>query len=283
MDRWREKCNELCGIDIRSLALFRMGLALVLLGDVYIRLQDITVHYSDWGVLPRDLLIAKVGDIWHFSLHLINGSAQFQLFLFILSALCAFALLCGYRTRLATILSWLLLISVHSRNPLILQGGDTALRLLLFWAMFLPLGSCWSIDSWKSHEKTGTQIVSVASLALLLQVCFIYWFSALLKTDDSWRLDGTAIWYALNIEQFSTTFGLSLLNHPTLLKILTFSTLYLEAFGPFLAFSPIWTGPLRFATALTFILFHLIGINLAMDLGHFVYVCTVAWLIFIPG
>lgn len=281
--KWSRKLNEMFGIDIRSLALFRIGLGLILLGDLFLRLQDLNAHYTDDGVLPRDVLIANLIGSWNISLHLITGSWQIQLVLFVLAAIFGVALCLGYKTKLATILSWFLLISLHSRNPMITQGGDFVLRLLLFWAMFLPLNGCWSLDHWlKGKKPFSNQIVSAATVALLLQICFIYWFSALLKTDDSWRREGTAVWYALSIEQLSTSFGIVLLQYPALLKILTFATLYLEAFGPFFAFSPFWTGPLRFATALIFMLFHLVGLNFTLELGLFPYVCAVAWIVFIP-
>lgn len=277
------KFKELFGIDIRSLALFRIGIAIIILHDLFIRSQDILAHYSDFGLLPRDVLIGSISDMWHVSVHLANGTPEFQSLLFFVAALCALALLVGYKTRLSTIFSWILLISLHARNPLVLQGGDGVLRVLLFWSMFLPLGSCWSVDAWlRNRPALSNQYTSVASLGLLLQVCFIYWFSALLKTDDSWRVDGTAVWYALSLELFSTSFGKMLLDYPQLLKGLTFATFYLEALGPFFAFSPIYTGPLRMATAVVFMGFHLIGLNLTMELGHFVYICAVAWIVFIP-
>lgn len=278
----RKKFRKLFGIDIRSLALFRIGLGLILLVDLFLRLQDLNVHYSDEGVLPRDVLIANHIGPWNVSLHLFNGTWQLQLVLFILAIFFALALLIGYKTRLATILSWFFLISLHTRNPLIVQGGDFVLRVLLFWAMFLPLNACWSIDQWLSKKPFSKRIFSAATAALLLQVCFIYWFTALLKTDATWKQEGTAVWYALSIEQLSTSFGQMLLQYPSLLKALTFATLYLEVFGPFLAFSPFWTGPLRFATVMMFIFFHLVGLNLTMELGLFPYVCSVAWIVFIP-
>ncbi len=283
MSKWNLKFKELCAIDIRSLALFRMGLALVILGDLFVRVQDLKAHYTDEGVLPRDVLINQLFDSWQVSLHFMNGAWQIQLILFILAALFAVALLLGYRTRLATFLSWFFLISLHTRNPQILQGGDIVLRVLLFWALFLPLGACWSIDQLFTKKNTSKQIISIASLALLLQVCFIYWFTVLLKSDASWREDGTAVWYALSIEQYSTSLGITLLQFPTLLKVMTFATFYLEAFGPFFAFCPFWTAPLRFATAAIFILFHLVGLNLTMELAHFSYICAIAWIAFIPG
>lgn len=283
MGKWKEKINELCGIDGRSLALFRIGLALVILGDLLDRLFDLKAHYTDEGVLPRATLVEDLLDKWHFSLHLINGTWEFQLVLFLLAAVFGCALLVGYKTRLAAICSWILLISLQLRNPIILQGGDIVLKVLAFWAMFLPLGAFWSVDQYFSKkDPPATQIVSAGTLALLLQVCFIYWFSALLKDDESWRHSGTAIWYALSIEEYSTPLGIYLLNFPFLLEILTFGTFILEAFVPFLAFSPIWTGPLRFATAVIFILFHLVGLNFTMVLALFPYVCAVAWIVFLP-
>lgn len=285
MERWKLKFQELFGIDVRSLAFFRIGIALVILGDLFVRVSDLAAHYSDEGVLPRSILIDSIlVDPWYFSIHLLNGTWQVQLLLFILTGLCALALLVGYHTRLATFFSWLLVISLQNRNPMVLQGGDIVLKVLLFWALFLPLGARWSIDQWLGRgKKVQNQILSAGTCALLLQICFIYWFSALLKTDPSWRQEGTAIWYTLNIEQYSTPLGLELLHYPALLKILTFATFYLEAFGPFFAFFPYWTAPLRFITAMVFIFFHLIGLNLAMELALFPYICAVAWIVFIPG
>jgi hypothetical protein len=275
------KLKELFGIDVRSLAIFRVGIALILLVDLYIRVDSIKVHYSDEGVLPRDVLIEHSIEPWNLSLHLISGLWQVQFILFTVAAICAFALLVGYRTRLATILSWVLLISLHTRNPIVLQGGDILLRMLLFWAMFLPLGAYWSVDQ-KFKPSFLNPVFSIASLGLLLQICFVYWFSALMKTDDVWRVDGTAVWYALRIEQYVTPLGQYLLQFPNLLKFLTFATLAVESVGPFFAFSPIWTGPLRFATVVMFILFH-VFMGLAMELGPFSYICIVAWLVFLPS
>lgn len=284
MGKLKSKLSELFGIDIRSLALFRIGLAIVLIGDLLTRLQDLKAHYSDEGILPRSVLIDMFLDPWSFSLNLISGQWQIQLILFILQIIFAMALLVGYHTRLATIVSWFLLFSLHLRNTMILQGGDIVLKILFFWSMFLPLGAYWSIDQWRKKDTPSSyHIVSAGTVALLLQVCFIYWFSALLKTDPSWHTEGTAIWYALSIEQYATPLGLHLTHYPTLLKILTFATYHLEAYGPFFAFSPIWTAPLRMLTIIAFLMFHLIGLNLTMELALFPYICAVAWLAFIPS
>lgn len=111
-----KKIRELFSIDTRSLALFRMGIALVLLWDLVDRSQDLVAHYTDFGVLPRDVAISSLLAPWNISFHLISGNWQIQLLLFVVAAFFALTLLIGYKTRLSTILSWLLLSSLHNRN-----------------------------------------------------------------------------------------------------------------------------------------------------------------------
>ena len=44
-------------LDTRSLAVFRVGLGLLLLADILERSRNLTAHYTDAGVLPRSLLL----------------------------------------------------------------------------------------------------------------------------------------------------------------------------------------------------------------------------------
>ncbi len=45
----------------------------------------------------------------------------------------------GYRTRLMTVLNYVLITSLQARNIIILHGGDVLMKMICFWAMFLPL------------------------------------------------------------------------------------------------------------------------------------------------
>src|SRR5258708_4677640 len=58
-------------LDTRSLALFRIGLALLLIYDYVDRLPDVRAHYSDWGAVPRSSLPNDVP----ISIHVLHGSA----------------------------------------------------------------------------------------------------------------------------------------------------------------------------------------------------------------
>ena len=269
-------------VDLRALAATRIGLALLLLYDLASRSVWLRAHYSDEGVLPRRALLEHFGhSSW--SLHMLSGDWQVEAILFTIAGICATAMLAGYRTRLATILSWILLASLQSRNPLLLQGGDVLLRCLMFWAMFLPLGARWSIDARLGRSQDAPRAVaSIATAAFMLQVCLVYWCSGLLKSNPIWTTDHTAIQYALSLGAFATPLGALLLHAPTLLKVMTASCLMLERYGPFLVLLPLWKGSLRLAVVLMFIGFHL-GLALTMRLGPFPYICMVAWLPFVPS
>jgi hypothetical protein len=276
----RGKLAELFGLDLRSLSVFRIGLGVLLLCDLVGRAADLGAHYTDDGVLPRSAITTPR----YVSLHLLDGSADFQAALFLLAGLFAVALLVGWWTRPATAASWFLLMSLHARNPMVLQGGDALLRLLLFWGLFLPLGARWSLDAWRGGGRpAGEAEVSAGSAALVLQVCFVYWFSAALKSDPSWRSEGTAVYYALSIDQYAKPLAHYLLGFPGLLRVLTFATLGIEAVGPALLFVPFHTGRVRLAVVGGFLLFHLVGLHLCLELGPFPWVCAVAWLALLPG
>src|SRR5262245_29245496 len=162
------------------------------------------------------------------------------------------------------------------------------LRAMLFWSMFLPLGHCWSIDARRRAAADpgtagpGRQAVSVATIAYFLQIGFVYWFAVAHKSDPHWWSQGTAVYYALNVDQLVTPFGQWLLKYPDLLRILTHATMALEAFGPVLLFIPWRTAMFRSLAVALFAGFH-IGMAMSMHLGMFSETSIVAWLPFLPG
>src|SRR6185312_12180126 len=167
-------------LDLRSLALFRVGLSLVLIGDLIARACDLTVFYTDWGILPRAALLDNFSLPERFSLHLMSGTFLFQAGLFLIAGLFALMLLFGVRTRFAAFASWFMLVSLQMRNPVILQGGDVYLRELAFIAMFLPLGAMYSVEAALDptpEEQRNTRspvYFSTFGLALMAQIALLY-------------------------------------------------------------------------------------------------------------
>lgn len=281
------KAEELFGVDLRSLAALRVALALIALLDLALRARWLSDLHGDASVLPRAALQASgLLDPARVSLHLANGSAWFQGLLFLAAAGFALAMLLGWRTRLATAGLFILTASLHAANPLIVNRGDATLRMLLFWGMFVPLGARFSLDAAMDSggRRLRDRFASMGTAALLAQVALIYWTSALHKTGDAWVSDGSAIYYALHLDQFAT--GLAVWARDaapmSLLVALSFGVFWLEALGPFLAFSPIANGWARGVAAALFAALHL-GLALFMKLGWFPLVSVAAWIPFLPS
>jgi len=66
--------REIFAIDLRTLALLRIGIAVIVLADLVLRAHDLRAHYTDFGVFPRAELAAYLSP-GAFSLHMLNGTA----------------------------------------------------------------------------------------------------------------------------------------------------------------------------------------------------------------
>ncbi len=287
-----KKLNEIFGLDLRSLALYRIGIALFILGDLAIRASDLRAHYTDWGVLPRTVLLTdSFYNTWGVSLHLMSGQAWAQAVLFLIAAFFALMLLAGYRTRLASIVIWFLTISLQARNPLLLQGGDVLYRMALFFGMFLPLNGCYSVDKALSHsrdEKSARTVFSAGTAGFMLQVIFVYCFSVGVKLSlpegkQVWWDQGLGVYYALSVDQFARPFGYFLLTLPLkILRFLNYYVLGVELFAPLLFLFPFKNSWARIIALLLIGGLHF-SLNTSMILGIFPVIGTVTLIPFIPG
>ncbi|GBF79382.1 DCC1-like thiol-disulfide oxidoreductase family protein [Aphanothece sacrum] len=285
-DQATSKLTAIFGLDLRSLAVFRIGLALIAIADLISRSQGLNAHYTDAGVLPGAALSKELLNPWYWSLHLLNGHFLFQVLLFCVAFLIALALLVGYRTQLAIIATWALNISLQNRNPALIFAGDDVLRAMLFWAMFLPLGATYSIDSAlnSSTKPLPKRIVSGATVAFIIQLCFIYIWSAAYKSQSPiWWPDGDGVYYSLSFDQYVTEFGQFLLGLPIpFQRVLTFAALGFEWLGPLMLFIPFRTNFFRCVAIISFILLH-IGFELSFSIGGLSYISIINWLALIPS
>lgn len=259
-----------------------MGIGLSVVVDTIVRSFDLVELYADAGVWPRELLLAEDGPAVALSVHYwASIDPRLQAAVFTLTALSGLALALGWRTWAATLACWYLVSSVQIRQPLAYMGGDSILRLMLFWSLFLPLGARFSLDHARGREEPRPdRLTSVATAALLLQVCFVYWFTGLQKYGSLWQ-SGQAASFILQRHHYVTALGLRLREHTDLLVLMTWAARALERFGPFLAFVPWHTGAFRMLTIVLFWGFHL-GLASTLNIGLFPLFSMVAWLPFVP-
>ncbi len=277
--------RRLIAIDVRSLAILRIGLAIIILVDLAQRVGSVALFCSDQAVVDRELnhwLCPPSEGFW--SLYWLDGSTGFASMLLAINAVAAVFLLLGWQTRIATTVCLVLAYSLQMRMPLILTAGHVLLRMLLFWSLFLPLGAAWSLDAGRKRDgkaKTYAQVISIATAAIMLQVALMYLFSGIAKWNEIW-LRGEAMSLAMQLDMYVRPLGRELLQRPELLMLLTFLTLLLECIGPLLLWMPYANAQWRTALAVMFWVLH-IGIWLTMSIGIFSAVAMLAWVVFLPS
>lgn len=274
--------KEAYSLDTRSLSLMRIGVSLVALFDLIIRFTDLEAHYTNTGVLPISLLQEQLWNEYWFSFYTIGTSATIVGMLMLVHGASIISLLIGYQTRIFTIVVWLFTLSIQNRNPLLGQGGDDLLRLILFWGIFLPWGSFFSIDANRSAVPLSNKFVGLAGFGYLLLGFSMYFFSALLKNGKDWVVDHQALYYVLNLDMVALPLGKHLLDYPRLCKVLTMAVYYFELIAPFLLFVPFWVSRFRwmFITATCLLQ---IGFACTLYVGIFPFISVAVLLGLLPS
>jgi len=295
-------------IDARSLGLFRIAMALVLIGDLFRRWAWVRIFYSNEGVLPNHNHLFNLrdkGQVWSF-LHAFSspGEGHFAFALFLFVYVC---FLLGWKTRVFHALALLCLVSLGSRNILLENQGNYAAVALLFFTLFLPLGSRFSVDSLSRSfamrdEKTADDLndkrapteaeltatrgpgwspVSLAALAVTLQIAIILLASAAWHFPGAWR-SGTGLFYALHVERWASGIGLRFAHAPVgILKGLNYLMFATEIVVPLLIFIPVARRGTR-GVAMGLLLVYALLLGLFFSLGLYAWTLAAAALLLCP-
>lgn len=269
MNKIIEYLKSQYSLDLRALAGLRIALGFLIILDLIIRCTSLTAHYTENGILPLNFLLKYCWNPYYFSIHTISDNFYFVTLLFAMHFFLALLLIMGVRTRWVTLFLWIFTVSLHNRQPFILQGGDDLLRIALFWGIFLPWGNRYSIDSLRSKNilKSNAHF-SWAGIGFMMLQFSLYFISALLKDSAEWRSDFTALYYAFSLDILTWPAAKLLYYHPDLLKALTAFTFYLEWLGPFLLFFPFKNHWFRTIFIILIVLLHL-GICSTLFVGLF--------------
>ena len=104
-----ESLKNLFYLDLRSLALFRVVLGIILTFDFLNRIWLVEPFYSDGGILSRSDFIANVEIPWKMTLLNLNGSSIYAYFLIFLGVVSSFFYSLGLKTRFFAVAAWILL------------------------------------------------------------------------------------------------------------------------------------------------------------------------------
>ena len=138
--------KRICKLDLRSIALMRIGVATVLIWDLIDRLLQFQFFYAIDGVIPFSSSEEYYSGMATWSFHLLIESDIYQYSLFGLH-LSSYRSIIWIPCQKAAIGCWLLFASLIARAPVLLTGGDMLMSSMLFWLMWIPSGHFLSFKS----------------------------------------------------------------------------------------------------------------------------------------
>ncbi|WP_331234623.1 HTTM domain-containing protein [Natronorarus salvus] len=274
--RARGYLKDCVRLDTRTLAVFRVFVGLLILADLLLRSRNFEFFYTEEGVVPRSLAIELSTDN-AFSFYHATTDPALLLALFVVQALFAFQLIVGYKTRIAMVLSFLFVVSLDHHNPLVTSYADVLFRLLLFWAIFLPLGERWSVDAVLSETPPRGSFVGIASVMILCQMVYMYVVNAYHKSQSELWTGGEATPLVMGLDDMTFLLAPIVREFPTLLQYGGLTWYYMLWASPLLI---LLAGRLRLPFLLMFVGGHA-SFAMTVRIGAFAYVALAGLVLFV--
>lgn len=202
---------------------------------------------------------------------------------FAILMLSAFTLTIGLASRISALVVFLALVSFHHHNWLILNSGDTIMRIS---ALYLALSNCGDALSADRLIRTCTSAgkeprhaqakAPWAQRLMQIQLTLLYCQAFFSKIAGEMWVNGTALYFTTRLEDFRRFHFAAIADNIEILKFLTWSTLAIE----FSLFTLIWLKDLRYIVILLGLLLHA-SIDISMNLPIFQWLMMAAFIPFI--
>ncbi len=237
-------------LDLRPLGVMRIAFGAVLFWSTVDLVPVLLSFFSDDGVAPRmtALSLSRPNRVSVFD---VAGPEWLTILLFVVTLASIVLFSAGWRTRLTTITTFLLVTGLHERNLYVLDGSDNVLRVMLFWLVFMPSGARYSIDA-LAREARGEPVVTHGSALPIrmgqIQIAWVYLDTTLYKWPGNTWHDGTALRFALGLDHmFVRPLGQMMFEHRSIVAFGTYMAFATEVLFFPLVFVPLCkpeTGPL---------------------------------------
>ena len=247
-----------------GLNVFRVTCGCLILLQYLLNYSQRRYLFAPEGVIPWEVFLEEKSG---FSLYELSRETWLFESLFHVGIAVTLAWIAGVCTPLLTPLVYLFWHSLHQTNPLLWDGGDNLMQLVLFYACFADLSP---LQQTKAPPTVARKIKNIvhngAVTCFALQLCVVYGVSAMAKIQGETWQNGTALYYALWPEQFRLP-GVSelLVHNAAVVATLTYLTVFFQMAFPFLFLLNRRTRTLAVAMGITF---HL-GIGVVMGLVTF--------------
>jgi hypothetical protein len=235
-----ERINRIVGAtmldreDPTALGLMRIVLVAIFTLALVTHVGAVAEYFSDASVLAGPYARKAFHSRWSLFFYVTDPWAVRAIFA--LGVVAHLLWLVGLFTPVAAVVAWLVWASMMGRHPLLYSLADQLLMVLVTLVALMPTGRGLSLDAqWRN--KGGTVPVWCRRM-MQLQLAVVYVGTGALKTGDTWRVDGTALYYTLSNpynRHFDVQQALGFLQ-PWVLRPMTWLVLCWEVgFGGFVA------------------------------------------------
>ena len=176
--------------------------------------------------------IAVLGSRW--SILFLRSDPAFVYAIYFATLAACGAMILGWRTRLTTLLTFLGVMQIYNYNSLWYAGGDTVTRVMVFVVIFARWGEAYSLDAWRRRRRAilagaagvpaFRRIPAWPQRLMMIQLAIIYCATGALKSGATWGPEGSALYYALNLDHFyrmPISAASTLLHRIGLLRVIT--------------------------------------------------------------
>jgi len=210
----------------------------------------------------------SIGFIKDFAFSLYNSNSTNLGYVFLVSAILLSILPFFFRKLyfISDFILWILIINISNKLYPTLTSGDYLMNQFLLFNCFLAL------EKNKSNFKISLH--NLASIAIIIQICLVYFLSAIAKLNNEAWLNGSAISTTLQIKQYSLELFPNYKQN-ALSFILNYVVLFYQLFFPLV----IWFKKIKKPFLIIGIIMHLF-IAFAMGLMSFGFIMILGYVYF---
>ncbi|MEM9458604.1 MAG: HTTM domain-containing protein [Myxococcota bacterium] len=218
--------------DPEALGLCRIALVAVMTASMLTHVGAVSDYFSSHAVLGGEVARQAFHSRW--SLFFTIDEPWAVRSIFALGVVAHLSWMVGLYTRAASVVAWLVWISMVGRHPLLYSLPDQMHTALATVLMLMPAGRGMSLDARYRGKRRPVPIW--CRRLIQLQVAVVYVSTGALKTGKTWREEGTALYYTL-ANPYNRHFIMDrflALVQPWLLRPMTWAVLLWEvSFGGF--------------------------------------------------
>jgi hypothetical protein len=264
------------------IATYRMAFGAIVLASALCLLPEVDSFFGPRGITPPALAVHILGPGRPSALAWLPQSERAVYVFLAVYLVAAACLTVGLLTRLSAVVVYIFMVSLHHRNPLVLNSSDAFMRAASFCLMFSAAGKALSVDRWlrvrRGLEPPGEPAPAPpwAQRLIQIQLAVVYLATVYWKLHWHTWVDGTAVYYATRVREYDRFPVPYLFDHLWTIKLLTWGTLVIE----FALGALVWFRDLRYPVLLAGVMLHL-GLEYSMNIQLFQWVMLSAFVLFI--